>query len=132
MAKAINVVAHFEKSELKTKDISGVQWKRSEKAGDLYCLNQGKSDTPIQFWERKNNRKVTNLAELTRIKTSHSVDDAMGRGRVSYAAPLYSEVVKQIPADLLDQVTAFEVLIENFVQGSEYDTITTVLYKKAK
>lgn len=129
--KKIFVVAHFFQKNVKDKNFVGIKWLKSErKKGNLYALKMKKGDnelTPLQFWERKND-KIQSLIELARIKTSHSVDEFLTREEVSYAAPLYSEVLKQIPREMLFRVVAFEVLASKFFRSIGYDTITTILY----
>lgn len=133
--KKIFVVAHFFQKKVKNKNFVGIKWLKSEREkGDLYALKMKKGDdetTPLQFWERKND-KIQSLIELTRIKTLHSVDDFLGREDVSYAAPLYSEVLEQIPREMFFRVVAFEVLASKFFRSDGYDTITTILYEKTK
>ena len=109
----------------------------------MYALNPPKEEDgdkePLQFWKRKDNRTLS-LREIARIKTLHSVDNFLGREDMSYAAPLYSEVLEQIPKNIFPKVFAFEVLVDDFSREmsdgpdgyDKYDKITTVLYEKIK
>lgn len=127
--KKILVVAHFQRVK-RTR-----QFVRRVRSGGLYVIeskNEEPSTEPLQFWERKNTKEMTSLVEIQKIKTKHSVDDFLGRVEMDYAAPLYEEVLEQIPEEVLPKVVAFEVLENNFTRLDGYDTITTILYGRKR
>lgn len=126
------VVAHFKKEKVIKDNFKGIQYIRTEDAsGDLYILKEKSPSSPIQFWNRQSNRKISSIKEISRIQTEHSVDDFLGRVEMDYAAPLYYEVMDQIPKELLNKVIAFEVLVNDRLRNKGMDTITTVLYERA-
>jgi hypothetical protein len=122
------VVAHYIQKKVSEEQYSGMKWQKINKKGDLYFLRKDKPNLPLQFWKRLDNNQIINLRELAQIKTKHSTDDGQGRGEMSYPAPLYSEVVEQIPKNLISKVKAFEVVVDEVERSNGYDTITTILY----
>lgn len=122
------VVAHYIQKKVSEENYSGIKWLRVKNGGGLYFLRKNTPSMPLQFWKRLDNKRIINLTELAQIKTKHSTDDGQGRGEMSYPAPLYSEVVEQIPQNLISKVKAFEVVIEEIERSNGYDTITTILY----
>lgn len=87
------------------------------------------------IWDAKKTKPVPLLRELTAIRTYHTY------GYYGMFKPSIAEVLAQIPADIIDQVTEFEIVKipldakdlneEQRALNAGFHVATTVLYARA-